>query len=209
MAVRSQYAAGMVDGEAVAAYRDEPGVAADSCTETFAAVKLYIDNWRWQGVPFLLRTGKRLPRRASEICIRFRQPPHRLFLQHEDVSRPNELIFRLQPDEGMQLTMTAKLPGLSTRLRRVELDAAYGLDGSGMPDAYETLLHDVLLGDAGLFSRADEVEESWKIIAPIMAAWSEPCDISTYAAGTFDVPGMDALTEGCEEGWRDPCAPVS
>ena len=203
LAVRAQYAAGRINGEAVPAYRDEQGVANDSCTETFAAVKFYVDNWRWQGVPFLLRTGKRLPRRVSEICIRFKQPPHKLFLQHEDVSRHNELIFRLQPDEGMQLKMTAKLPGLSTHLRQVQLNAAYGLEGSGMPDAYETLLHDVLLGDAGLFSRADEVEESWKIVAPIMQAWSEPVEISTYAAGTFAVPGMDGLIEDCQGGWRD------
>ena len=203
VAVRAQYGAGEIGGEPLPAYRDEKDVANDSCTETFAAVRFYIDNWRWQGVPFLLRTGKRLPRRVSEICIRFKQPPHKLFLLKEQRVQNNELIFRLQPDEGMQLAMTAKLPGLSTHLRQVELDAAYSLAGAGMPDAYETLLHDVLLGDAGLFSRADEVEESWRIIAPILEAWAEPSSIATYRAGTCDVPGMDELIGGCEGGWRD------
>ncbi|MDX8395028.1 MAG: glucose-6-phosphate dehydrogenase, partial [Mariprofundaceae bacterium] len=112
-------------------------------------------------------------------------------------------IFRLQPDEGMLLTMTAKQPGLSTDLRGVQLDASYGMDGSGMPEAYETLFHDVLLGEAGLFSRADEVEESWKIVEPIMQAWSDKKDIPTYPAGSFDVPGMNDLLADGEGEWRD------
>ncbi|PCI45413.1 MAG: glucose-6-phosphate dehydrogenase [Proteobacteria bacterium] len=203
IAVRAQYAEGKVGDEAVPAYRDEKNVAEDSCTETFAAVKFYIDNWRWQGVPFVLRTGKRLPDRVSEICIRFKSPPQRLFQLDEDTVVNNELIFRLQPDEGMQLTMTAKQPGLSTELRGVKLDASYGMVGSGMPEAYETLLHDVMLGEAGLFSRADEVEESWAIVAPIMDAWEKETDIATYEAGTLDIPGMDALLDECEGSWRD------
>ena len=203
IAVRAQYGAGEIDGEQVPAYRDEKNVASDSCTETFAAVKFYIDNWRWQGVPFVLRTGKRLPSRVSEICIRFKEPPQKLFKLEQEHVRNNELIFRLQPDEGMQLAMTAKQPGLSTHLRSVELDATYGMEGSGMPEAYETLLHDVMLGEAGLFSRADEVEESWKIVAPILDAWKKEIQIPTYPAGTFDVPNMDALLDDCEGGWRD------
>lgn len=201
--LRAQYAAGDVAGEGVPGYRDEPGIAPDSCTETFAAVKFYIDNWRWQGVPFVLRTGKRLPHRISEVCIRFREPPQKLFKLNDTNVRNNELIFRLQPDEGMQLSMTAKQPGLSTHLRGVRLDATYGMDGSGMPEAYETLLHDVMLGEAGLFSRADEVEECWKIVMPILDAWAKQTDIATYPAGTFDIPGMDDLLADCEGGWRD------
>jgi len=201
--VRAQYGAGQVDEEALSAYREEAGVGDDSTTETFAAVKFYIDNWRWQGVPFVLRTGKRLPQRVSEICIRFREPPQKLFDLHEGNVRNNELIFRLQPDEGMQLTMTAKQPGLSMDLRGVKLDATYGMDGVGMPEAYETLLHDVMLGEAGLFSRADEVEESWAIVAPILEAWAEQTDIATYTAGSQDVPGMDELLDDCTGGWRD------
>ncbi|MDQ6967293.1 MAG: glucose-6-phosphate dehydrogenase [Mariprofundaceae bacterium] len=203
IAVRAQYAEGKVDGETLLAYRDEENVADDSCTETFAAVKFFIDNWRWQGVPFVLRTGKRLPDRVSEICIRFKSPPQQLFQLDEDTVLNNELVFRLQPDEGMQLTMTAKQPGLSTELRGVKLDASYGMVGSGMPEAYETLLHDVMLGEAGLFSRADEVEESWAIVAPIMDAWAKETSIDTYPAGTLDIPGMDALLDDCEGGWRD------
>ncbi|MBL4711866.1 MAG: glucose-6-phosphate dehydrogenase [Gammaproteobacteria bacterium] len=202
IAVRAQYSEGKADGVDLPAYRDEEGVAFDSTTETFAAVKFYIDNWRWQDVPFLLRTGKALPERVSEICIRFKAPPQTLFDLNEGNVRNNELIFRLQPDEGMLLSMTAKQPGLSTDLRGVNLDANYGMVGSGMPDAYETLFHDVLLGEAGLFSRADEVEESWQIVAPIMTAWSKKEDISTYPAGSFDVPGMDDLMSDCEGGWR-------
>ncbi len=203
IAVRAQYAEGEVAGEQVLAYREEKNVADDSCTETFAAVKFYVDNWRWQGVPFVLRTGKRLPERMSEICIRFKAPPQKLFQLDEDSVLNNELIFRLQPDEGMQLTMTAKQPGLSTELRGVKLDASYGMVGSGMPEAYETLLHDVMLGEAGLFSRADEVEESWRIVAPILDAWAKETKIATYPAGTADVPGMDELLSECEGGWRD------
>jgi len=178
-------------------------VADDSTTDTFAAVKFHIDNWRWQGVPFLLRTGKALPERVSEICIRFKAPPQNLFkLDHDNVQN-NELIFRLQPDEGMLLTMTAKQPGLSTDLRGVQLDASYGMAGSGMPEAYETLFHDVLLGEAGLFSRADEVEESWRIVEPIMKAWAEQQGVATYPAGSMEIPGMDALLDDCEGTWRD------
>ncbi len=203
IAVRAQYAEGTIGDETVLAYRDEKNVADDSCTETFAAVKFYVDNWRWHDVPFVLRTGKRLPDRVSEICIRFKAPPQQLFQLDEDTVLNNELIFRLQPDEGMQLTMTAKQPGLSTDLRGVKLDASYGMVGSGMPEAYETLLHDVMLGEAGLFSRADEVEESWAIVAPIMDEWAKESDIATYEAGTLDIPGMDALLDECEGGWRD------
>jgi len=205
--VRAQYGAGKVNGEPngerVPAYREERNIGPDSTTETFAAVKFFIDNWRWQGVPFVLRTGKRLPQRVSEVCIRFKEPPQKLFELNAGNARNNELVFRLQPNEGMQLSMTAKQPGLSMDLRRVDLDATYGMDGSGMPEAYETLLHDVMLGEAGLFSRADEVEECWKIVAPILDAWAAEKDIATYVSGSQDVPGMDDLLSDCAGGWRD------
>jgi len=203
VAVRAQYTEGVIDGEPVLAYRDEKNVAEDSCTETFAAVKLYVDNWRWQGVPFVLRTGKRLPERVSEICIRFKEPPQTLFQLNEDNVRNNELVFRLQPDEGMHLSMTTKQPGLSTELRGVKLNAPYSMAGSGMPEAYETLLHDVMLGEAGLFSRADEVEESWKIVEPILRAWVKEKTIATYPAGSVDIPAMQELLNDCEGGWRE------
>ncbi len=203
LTLRAQYGAGEMDGEQLKSYREEDSVAEDSCTETFAAVKFYIDNWRWSGVPFVLRTGKRLPSRVSEICIRFKQPPQHLFRMDDSSALNNDLVFRLQPNEGMQLSMTAKRPGLGTELRRVNLDASYGLVGSGMPEAYETLLHDVMLGEAGLFSRADEVEECWKIVEPVLKAWAAKTEIATYPGGSFDVPGMDALLDDCEGGWRD------
>jgi len=198
---RAQYAAGVAEGVELSAYRDEQGVADHSLTETFAAIKFHINNWRWRGVPFLLRTGKALPERVSEICIRFKSPPHMLFGEDQPI-RNNELIFRLQPDEGMVMNMTAKRPGLSTALRNIQMDARYGLDGTVMPTAYETLFHDALLGDAGLFSRADEVEECWKIVKPIMTRWAQQTEITSYAAGTYDIDGMDALLDDCEGGWR-------
>jgi len=201
--VRAQYAAGTISGAAVPAYREEAGVAKNSQTETFAAVKLYIDNWRWQNIPFLLRTGKRLPHRVSEICIRFRSPPQTLFSLDQASLQNNELIFRLQPDEGMVLSMTAKQPGLTMNLRSIHLDAPYALSGASIPDAYETLLHDALLGEAGLFTRADGVEECWRIIAPIMQTWSEEKTINTYPAGSYEIPGLAALMDDCEGSWRD------
>ncbi|MDX8389496.1 MAG: glucose-6-phosphate dehydrogenase [Mariprofundaceae bacterium] len=203
VAVRAQYGSGERAGQPVISYREEENVADDSCTETFAAIKFYVDNWRWQDVPFLLRTGKNLPSRVSEICIRFKAPPQSLFKLDESNVLNNELIFRLQPDEGMQLSMTAKQPGLSTSLHGIKMDAPYGMTGSSMPEAYETLLHDVLLGEAGLFSRADEVEESWAIVEPVLNCWEKEKSIDTYPAGSFDVPGMDALMEDCEGDWRD------
>jgi len=201
--VRAQYAAGNSAGEAVPGYREETGASSHSLTETFAAVKLYVDNWRWQNVPFLLRTGKRLPQRVSEICIRFRSPPQTLFQLDQTSVKNNELIFRLQPDEGMLLSMTAKQPGLTMNLRSIHLDAPYALSGASIPDAYETLLHDALLGEASLFTRADGVEECWHIIAPTMQAWSEEQSINPYPAGTFEIPGMETLMEDCEGSWRD------
>jgi len=201
-AVRAQYGAGMVDGEPVRGYRWEPDVAHDSNTETFVALKMYIDNWRWQGVPFFLRTGKRLPARVSEIAIRFRQAPLNMFKHTRSTIVPNELVFRLQPNAGMSLSLNAKKPGLSMRLHPLQLDAPYVENEESMPEAYETLLYDVLLGDATLFNRADEVEEAWKVVTPIMQVWRESPRITLYPAATWDIPGMDELIAGHEGGWR-------
>jgi len=201
-AVRAQYVSGHIDGAYVPAYRDEPNVANDSVTETFAALKLYVDNWRWQGVPFLLRTGKRLPERVSEIVIRFRKPPKNLFYGASEEIAHNELVFRLHPDEGMIYILNAKLPGLEADVRTIALDAPYSMPGADTPDAYETLLHDVLLGEAALFSRADEVEESWRIVEPILNAWKQKKDIAFYAAGADGLPGLESLMGDCEGCWR-------
>ena len=201
--VRAQYGPGRIGDELVPAYRQEEGVAEDSDVETFAAVRFHIDNWRWQGVPFLLRTGKRLPGRFSEIAIRFRRPPQNLFNRDAPELAVNDMVFRLQPDEGMSLSMNAKQPGLTTRLRPLIMDAPYAMAGSSMPEAYETLLHDVILGEAEMFSRADEVEASWRIVDPILTAWGESGrNIPHYPAGSPLVPGADELMAGCEGGWR-------
>jgi len=201
IAIRAQYSSGTVKGEPVSGYIEEDGVESDSNVETFAAVKFFIDNWRWQGVPFLLRTGKRLPERVSEICIRFREAPQKLFDNQPTLN--NELIFRLQPDEGMRMNMTAKRPGLESDLRDIRLDATYGMDGSGMPEAYETLIHDVLLGNASLFSCADEVELCWESVMPILEKWEAETHIATYPAGSNIIPNVDNLLKGCAGGWRN------
>ncbi len=200
----AQYAKGKIDGEKVPAYCTEPGVAADSSTETFAAVRFYIDNWRWQRVPFILWSGKRMKKKVSEVVIRFRRPPHNLFESGACPPDSNSLIFRLQPDEGMLLQMNAKLPGLTTDIQHIAMDAPYQGDSGEMYEAYEILLHDVLSGEASLFSRADEVEESWKIVEPILDAWEDRFSIDRYRAGTWDIPEMEALTKGCVDGWHLP-----
>ena len=202
--VAAQYGSGNGSGEKMNAYVSEDGVSPDSVTETFTAVRFQIDNWRWQGVPFILWTGKRLPERVSEITIRFRKLPFNLFDTHANPPIANSLVFRLHPDEGIFLRMNAKMPGLTTDTQRMVMRAPYSENGLDVSDAYEVLLHDVLTGDATLFSRADEVEESWSIIEPILNAWKERISVKRYRSGTWDVPGMDALFEDCVGGWHKP-----
>ena len=202
--VAAQYAAGHVNGEEVQAYVREDGVSPDSATETFAAVRFNIDNWRWQGVPFILWTGKRLEKKVSEVMIRFRKPPFNLFDYHASIPAANALVFRLQPDGGVVLRMNAKLPGLTTDIQRLVMRAPYADDAASVADAYEVLMHDVLTGDSTLFSRADEVEESWEIVEPILSAWRERFSIERYRSGTWDIPSMDALAHDCVGGWHRP-----
>lgn len=204
IAVSGQYVSGQFEGEKVPAYCTEEGVSADSVTETFAAVKFYVDNWRWQGVPFILWTGKRLPKRVSEVLIRFRKPPHNIFEHDAKAPKANALVFRLQPDEGLVFRMNAKLPGLTTDMQRLVMRAPYTSSDESKYEAYEVLLHDVLMGDATLFSRSDEVEESWKIVEPILNHWENRISTDRYRAGTWDIPGMDKLLEGCVRGWHKP-----
>ncbi len=201
----AQYGAGVDEnGNELAAYNHEPGVAPDSVTETFAALKLYIDNWRWRGVPFILWSGKRMQKRASEVVIRFREPPHNLFADQGVSTMPNTLIFRLQPDEGMFLCMNAKQPGLTMDMQQLDLHAPYQSDEGHIYDAYEILLQDVLTGDSTLFSRADEIEASWKIVEPVLDRWRARSSIEYYSAGSWDVPGMERLMEGCKSDWYKP-----
>ncbi len=182
--VRGQYGEGLIGGVPVKAYRGEEGVAPDSKTETFAALRCWIDNWRWAGVPFYLRTGKRLPKRASEIAIYFKSVPRILYNANPRAPLPpNILRIRIQPDEGLDLHIMSKVPGSQTRLQQVKVDFHYA---TSTPEAYETLLNDVIIGDQTLFMRRDTVEEAWKFVQPILDAWGEsPLDPPIYAAGSW------------------------
>lgn len=205
--VRAQYEAGTVDGERVPGYCEIEGVAADSQTPTYAAMKWYVDNWRWQGVPFYLRSGKRLPTRATEVSIHFKQPPHLLFDSTADAEwRANVLALRIQPDEGISLKFESKLPGQGLDRRAVTMDFRYGTSFgiSTPPEAYERLLLDALLGDATLFTRRDEIEWAWRLADPVLQAWeanSVP-PLETYPAGTWGPEGADALLARDGRRWR-------
>jgi glucose-6-phosphate 1-dehydrogenase len=196
-AVRGQYGPGNTDGKKVPGYRQEEGVAPDSQTETFAALKLFIDNWRWQDVPFYLRTGKRLPRQASEISIQFRAVPHRSFPAEASLSwQPSRLVISIQPREGIVLGFQAKYPGPKMQLRPVDMQFSYrGSFQVPSPDAYETLLWDVMKGDATLFMRADQVEAAWEWLMPVIEVWGQtpPSDFPNYAAGTRGPENAQAL----------------
>jgi len=188
-AVRGQYGPGRADGKKVPGYREEEGVATDSQTETFVALKLFIDNWRWQGVPFYLRTGKCLPRQASEISIQFRAVPHQSFPPEASLGwQASRLILAIQPVEGIVLGFQAKYPGPKMQLRPVDMRFSYHQSfDAPSPDAYETLLWDVMKGDATLFMRADQVEAAWQWLMPVLEAWQAtlPSDFPNYAAGSW------------------------
>ncbi len=205
--VRGQYAGGFIEGSPVGAYHEETDVAPRSTTETFVALRCYVDNWRWEGIPFYVRTGKRLPKRATEIAIRFRVAPHRIFDEDSsDGLDANELVMRIQPDEGISLTFGAKVPVQEMRIRTVNMDFVYGasfmLDA---PDAYETLILDALRGDATLFTRRDEVEQQWAFVDPILTAWGEGIpEIAPYAAGTWGPREAERLIGLDGRQWRRP-----
>jgi glucose-6-phosphate 1-dehydrogenase len=204
--VRAQYSAGWVAGEPVTGYRQEPGVAADSTTETFVALRLQLDSWRWAGVPFYIRTGKHLPKRTTEIAIQFRRPPLQIFKRVSPSSvAPNLLIVNVQPDEGISVRFEAKLPGTRMQLAPVMMNFRYGTAfGGQVPEAYETLLLDAMLGDPTLFARHDFVEASWALITPVHEAWrQEPAGvIPTYEAGGWGPPEADALISRDGRRWR-------
>jgi glucose-6-phosphate 1-dehydrogenase len=187
--VRGQYGPGLSDGNKVPGYREEEGVAPDSRTETFVALKLFVDNWRWQDVPFYLRTGKRLPRQTSEISIQFRAVPHRSFPPGAALGwQPCRLVMSIQPEQGIVLSFQAKYPGPKMQLRPVDMRFNYRESFEApSPDAYETLLWDVMRSDATLFMRADQVEAAWRWLMPVLEAWAEapPSDFPNYAAGTW------------------------
>jgi glucose-6-phosphate 1-dehydrogenase len=202
-AVGGQYSAGWIGGERVPGYRDEEDVPSDSRTDTYAAIRVEVDNWRWAGVPFYLRTGKRLPLRTTEIAIVFKPPPHQPFRGLDAPPPPNELVISVQPNEGATLQIAAKMPGTALRMRPVQMDFQYGTSFlRESPEAYERLLHDALLGDATLFTRADEVEAAWEIVDPLLRAWADGGGAERYAAGTAGPPSADALLARDGRAWR-------
>ena len=207
-AARGQYAAGWINSTKTAAYRDEPGIAARSNIETFAAVKLLVDNWRWQGVPFYLRTGKRMAAEVSEVSIRFRDVPHRAFPNNAGLdTQPVRLVIQMNPSEGIVLKFMAKEPGAHWRLRPVDMRFSYDeAFQTPSPAAYETLIRDIILGDATLFMRADQVEAAWQLLQPILEVWEEnPApDFPNYSAGTWGPEASEALIARDGRNWMTP-----
>jgi glucose-6-phosphate 1-dehydrogenase len=205
LTVSGQYGPGAIGAENVTGYRQEPGVDPHSRTETYVALKLFVDNWRWADTPFYLRTGKRLPRRVTEIAIQFKRAPHLLFGQAADGLEPNVLVLRIQPNEGIALRAGAKVPGPTIQIRSINLDFMYGTSfGAEQPDAYERLLLDCMLGDSTLFIRSDEVEAAWRLLMPIMEGWQEnpPNDFPNYSAGTWGPEAAHSLIEEDGRRWR-------
>jgi len=205
-AIRGQYKAGWMKGKPILGYRQEPGVNPESTTPTYVAMKLMVDNWRWQGVPFYLRTGKRLPKKVSEIAIQFRHVPLLIFQSAAQQTNANVLSLRIQPNEGIALRFEAKMPGSELRTRTVEMDFSYGSSfGVASADAYNRLLLDAMLGDQTLFTRSDEVEEAWRIVTPALAAWDAPADpasVPQYEAGTWEPTEAEFLLNRDGRRWR-------
>ena len=203
--VRAQYSAGAMNGKPVPGYCQEPDLPPDSITETYVALKLSIDNWRWAGVPFYLRTGKRLPKRSTEIALQFKQVPHLLFRRSADGLEPNSLVIHIQPDEGTTIKVASKIPGPLMRVRPVNMDFRYGTSfGIEPADAYERLLLDAMLGDSTLFTRRDEVEEAWEFVSSILDGWNEEAaaDLPKYEAGTWGPEQADRLIARDGRTWR-------
>jgi len=204
-AFRAQYKAGKVAGVEVPGYQDEMGVEPDSVTETFAAAKFYIDNWRWRGVPFYLRTGKRMNKSLSMIALRLRHPPQQLFRETPlETLEPNWIVLSIQPEESMHMEIHAKQPGLDMDTRVVKLNASFRHPGENPLDAYETLLLDVIEGDRTLFIRFDEVEWAWRVVDPILKYWARERDfIHTYSAGGWGPIEVNRLFDGEDTEWRN------
>ena len=205
-AVRGQYSAGWMKGKQVPGYRQETGVNPDSTTPTYVAMKFLIDNWRWQGVPFYLRTGKRLPKKVSEIAIHFREVPYLIFQSASQQVNANILVMRIQPNEGISLRFEVKMPGPDLRTRSVDMDFSYGSFGiRAASDAYDRLLIDCMMGDQTLFTRADEVEAAWRVVTPALTVWDSPTDpasIPQYEAGTWEPTEAELLINQDGRRWR-------
>ena len=203
--VRGQYARGFIEGEEVPGYREEERVAGDSNTESYVAAKLYVDNWRWADTPFYVRAGKRMPRRETTIAIQFQRAPHPPFAEIAGEGlRPNVLLIHVQPDEGVSLAIGAKVPGAGMSIRTVHMDFLYGgAFRTGLPEAYERLILDAMLGDATLFTRADEVDEQWALVDTIAAAWKrDRPNFPNYPAGSWGPKPADDLVHRDGRSWR-------
>ena len=211
-AIRGQYLASHIKKQAIPGYREEEAVDPNSATETFAALKFYIDNWRWGGVPFYIRTGKRLPTRVTEVVIHFKKTPHFLFSRGAGDSTSNQLVIRIQPDEGVLLKFGMKTPGAGFEVQTVNMDFHYSdLSHQRIPSAYERLLFDSIKGDSTLFARTEEVIEAWKFLSPVLEAWKTDKDIPLYGypSGSWGPEKADDLIEDKDVTWRYPCKNLS
>jgi glucose-6-phosphate 1-dehydrogenase len=204
--VRAQYRAGAIDGKPVPGYREEPKVDPDSKIETYVALRMRIDNWRWFEVPFYVRVGKRLPKSGTEISVHFKKAPLVLFNKESMLHDQNALVIRIQPDEGIALRMQAKIPGNNLRIEPVKMDFHYGTSfGKASPEAYERLLLDAMSGDPTLFARRDEVEKAWSFIDPIEEAWSvkeNAPELYFHEAGSWGPEAADELLARDGRAWR-------
>ncbi|MBS0010010.1 MAG: glucose-6-phosphate dehydrogenase, partial [Bacteroidales bacterium] len=208
VSMRGQYLSSIIGGDAVKAYRDEEGVRKDSKTETYAALKFYIDNWRWGGVPFYIRTGKQLPSRVTEVVIHFKPTPHALFSGKSNCSTCNQLVIRIQPDEGILMKFGMKIPGAGFEVQNVNMEFHYSdLRKQRIPSAYERLIFDSIKGDSTLFARTEEVIEAWKFLMPVIEEWrnNQEIPLHGYPAGTWGPENADDFIENNETGWRYPC----
>jgi len=203
-AYRAQYSEGIIHGNQVPSYLSEPGVAEDSVTETYAALKLHIDNWRWEGVPFYIQTGKNMKQSKTLVSICFKHPPKQFFRDSQvKKMEPNWIVFGIQPNESIKIEMIAKQPGLEIQTEQISLDAAMKYDENSKIDAYEELLLDVIKGDRSLFLRFDEVKAAWDVVDPILSAWSTQTDyIDTYCSGSWGPEGSQKLFDHSEQKWR-------
>ncbi|MEO6892957.1 MAG: glucose-6-phosphate dehydrogenase, partial [Ktedonobacteraceae bacterium] len=206
--VRGQYTAGVVDGQQVVGYKEEKNVNPNSTTETYVALKLFVENWRWADVPFYIRTGKHLPARSTEVTVQFKRVPHQLYKPNETTGlQPNRLTLRIQPNEGISLKFGAKVPGAARHLSSVDMDFSYATAfGIESPDAYERLLADCMVGDSTLFIRRDEIEMAWRIVDSITGAWKNmpASSVHPYPAGSWGPKEANMLIEKDGREWDNP-----
>jgi len=207
--IRGRYTGSVVNGKKLRSYRDEEGVSPDSGTETYVALKLFIDNWRWGGIPFYIRAGKRLPAKFTEVVIHFKPTPHKLFCFNEESGNSeNQLVIRIQPDEGMLLKFAMKVPGTGFKVQDVNMNFHYSsLANKVIPEAYQRLLLDCMQGDSTLYARGDIIEEAWRFVDPILRVWKERPEIKIYEyhSGSWGPEIAESLIEGRNMTWRYPC----